>query len=66
MPDSRTTFNRQHGDRMNHYLITLVLLGSIIQRRVAAGKPHLAICEFIRKIGKPQEKFSSLTCKAIA
>jgi hypothetical protein len=51
---------------MNHYLITLVLLGSCIRRRVAADKPHLAICELIRQIGKPQEKVSSLTCKVIA
>jgi hypothetical protein len=51
---------------MNTYLITLVLLGSIIQRRVAADKPHLAICSLIRQIGKPQEIVYSLTCKVIA
>jgi hypothetical protein len=51
---------------MNHYLITIVLLTSCIQRKVAADKPHLAICNLIQQIGKPKEIVSSLTCRVLA
>jgi hypothetical protein len=48
---------------MTHYLITLVLIGSIIERKISADSPRLAICNLIQQIGKPKARVSSLTCK---
>jgi hypothetical protein len=50
---------------MNEYLITLVLLTCIIERKIAADNPRRAICALIQQVGKPNERISSLTCRAV-
>ena len=50
---------------MNHYLITLVLLGSYIEVKIDADTPFSAICRMITQIHQPGAKVSSVTCKVL-